>query len=88
MPFDILDKNIKMKSEEQMFYDHQLADRKSCILTSQTVVEHPADRQLIPKNLDLDYVEQLYTESSSKMIITLMIFSLCSNHPKGSLNQV
>ena len=44
MPFDILDKNIKIKIEEQIFYDHQTADRKSCVLTTQTFVEHPANR--------------------------------------------
>jgi hypothetical protein len=66
MPFDFLNKNIKLKSEEQIFYNHQMDDRKSCVLTSQIVFEHPANRQLIPKNLDLDYVEQLYTESSSE----------------------
>ena len=66
MPFDILNKNIKLKREEQIFYNHQMDDRKSCVLTSQTVVEHPANRQLIQKNMDLDYVEQLYTESSSE----------------------
>ena len=77
MPFDILDKNIKMKCEEQIFYDHQMADRESCVLTSQIVVEHSANRQLIPKNLNLDYEEQLIHNQALKMMITLMIFCLC-----------